>query len=511
MSRVQRFSRLISNQVIILILLQIAGILLAIFNVLPREIILCIDGILLFFFIFGRFYDTIILFIASIPLFAALPIFESGGSTSFWRIAVIVLLFRTFAYLGFSKIWEEIKDFCDVRKNWKEFRLYYLTILFFIWTVISLIGALSITAGLKKSAFLINIIFLFYIIKKSGILEIYEERIRIIRASVFSAGFVLLAGIIQVASIMFAHLYDFWQFWAKKVVPIFYGDNLANVLSSVNTWFSYYPDKPPTLRMFSVFPDSHSFALFLMFGMIFTFFYIISSEKLFKNKYAILFLSLSLLGVIFSGSRGIWVSLIGIFVFIILYFLIKKEYKDNMVFKTLIMAILIFAILFPISSFIFSFSKDAIHDADTELTLKRLKSITDFDELSNKNRLGIWAQSVKSIIKKPILGVGYGNYPVVLEEDLSLAKYGSSAHNLYLDVASETGIIGLILLIWIFWEIFIKAFKLNSNFSKAFLVCFLWILCYNMFDVVLLNDKVLLFFMVPLAILYSFKNQPIIN
>ncbi len=497
--------KLLTNQIFILLLLQIAGILLAISNILNHKAIFFVDGILLSFFIFAPLHDTIVLFIASIPLFTALPLFEIGGSTSFWRIAIIILLLRTFKFIGLKKIWEETKKFLNIKKNWKEYRLYYVTILFIIWTIISLLNALSITAGLKKTLFLINIVALFYIIKKSNILKIYKERMRLIKSAVFSTGFVLMVGLIQILSIIFIHLYDFWQFWAKKVIPLFYGENLAKVLATTNTWFSYYPDKPPTLRIFSVFPDSHSFALFIMIGMIFLFSYIISSGKFLTNKLAVLFLIFSLLGIILSGSRGIWVSLIGTLIFAIGYFLITKQHKENFIFKMLTTTALIFAFLFPTSSIIYSFSKDAAYNIDTEMTLKRLKSVTNLEEVSNKSRLDIWLRSIESIMNKPVLGVGYGNYPVILKEDLKLAKYGSSAHNLYLDVASETGLIGLFFLLWIFWEIFIKAYKSNDNFSKSFLICFLTILWYNIFDVVLLNDKVLLFFMVPLALLYSNK------
>jgi O-antigen ligase len=136
---------------------------------------------------------------------------------------------------------------------------------------------------------------------------------------------------------------------------------------------------------------------------------------------------------------------------------------------------------------------------DSTLAFKRAKSIIDLEELSVKSRMGIWKASFQSILKRPILGVGIGNYPVVLDEDISAAKKGASAHNLYLDVASEMGLLGLIILLLIFWQILKKGWKTNL----IFVFFLLWIFIYNLFDVVLLNDKVLLLFMVALAILYD--------
>ncbi len=105
--------------------------------------------------------------------------------------------------------------------------------------------------------------------------------------------------------------------------------------------------------------------------------------------------------------------------------------------------------------------------------------------------------------------MGIGNYPVVLGEDIANGKKGASAHNLYLDVASEMGLLGLIALLLIFFEIlkfyFKKISKFNhfNHFNQIFAFFFVWILIYNLFDVVLLNDRVLLLFMVAVGLIYK--------
>ena len=118
--------------------------------------------------------------------------------------------------------------------------------------------------------------------------------------------------------------------------------------------------------------------------------------------------------------------------------------------------LVIFALSFPVSSFIMAKS---YHGRRGTLAFKRAKSIVDLEELSVKSRMGIWKVSLNSVLKHPILGVGIGNYPVVLGEEISAAKKGASAHNLYLDVASEMGLLGLIALLLIFLEILKTCWK----------------------------------------------------
>ena len=136
------------------------------------------------------------------------------------------------------------------------------------------------------------------------------------------------------------------------------------------------------------------------------------------------------------------------------------------------------------------------------------------DEISNKGRLEIWRNSISSITRRPLLGVGLGNFVTVINQEAKDAKKGASAHNLYLDIAAEAGVPGLLILLMMFADILRTSWLvwLNSRekhfkfFGLIFGLYFVWILGYSFFDVVLFNDKVLLFFMVSVATLYSLRN-----
>jgi O-antigen ligase len=413
-------------------------------------------------------------------------------------------------------------------------KLVILTIIFLGIGALSLLVADNVWIGIKKLLFLINI-FLLYIIIKNLAVKNKEAIFKIMGAMKVAIGLILAIGFVQLLTVFFVPLHTFWQFWAKQVIPVFYGQALSHLLSYSNTWFSYYAYQPPTLRMFSVFPDSHSFVFFCILSLPFFLTMIFLRPKKNKEKGVIFYLLLiiCLLAIVFSGSRGAWVSALGsliVFCFFILFYYsptirswtdffapqsVKKWGKEI---QLILGCLIIFFLLFPISSGILLFSQKAQLEQPLDMEkvsfFERVKSITDVTELSAKDRLGIWRRTIDSIIAHPFLGVGIGNYPIVLGEEMSSAKKGASAHNLYLDITSEVGIFGLLILLAIFWQIFKDSWlifsRANPSFFQAwagfFVLALIWIFGYSLFDVVLLNDKVLLFFIANLGLLYAAKH-----
>ena len=482
---------------LIVFLVEALAILLAVFGILPREAVLISTGIMVFYFIFSKIEHSLLLFILSVPLFAAMPITESFDTMANWRILLVILFLVWF----FRRKWPQVKiqifSGCCSPKIRIKSNLAKWVIVFLVIGALSVFIATSPIVAIKKLLFLINIFLLFPIIK--DISKDEKERMRIIKTGATAMIIVLLIGYLQLLSVFFVPLYNFWQWWAENVTSVFYGSNLSELLKVSNTWFSYYADSPPTLRMFSVFPDSHSFAMFGIIGLIFLV-YILKKPKEPGKFLTWSVIAFSLLALMFSGSRGVWLSAVFPFLVVIFLFIFRKE----KILKPFLMMLIIFVLAFPISSLVLSQSYK--NGEDATLAFKRAKSITDLEELSVKSRLGIWKSSFESILRHPLLGVGIGNYPIVLNEDISAAKKGASAHNLYLDIASEMGLLGLTAFLLIILSIFKKIRKEIIN-NKLYTICFLfffgWILIYNLFDVVLLNDKVLLFFMVVTGLLYK--------
>ena len=71
---------------IVILLTELTVIFLMVFGIIPREASLFLTGLLIFYFIFAPLKDSLWVFIASIPLFVALPITENFDYMSNWRI-----------------------------------------------------------------------------------------------------------------------------------------------------------------------------------------------------------------------------------------------------------------------------------------------------------------------------------------------------------------------------------------------------------------------------------------
>jgi len=113
------------------------------------------------------------------------------------------------------------------------------------------------------------------------------------------------------------------------------------------------------------------------------------------------------------------------------------------------------------------------------------------------------------------LGVGIGNYPVVLGQDIRLAKAGSSAHNLYLHIAAEMGILAGIIFIWFLWLLFKRNYEIfvqeNSKqlgtYFAAMLIFVPWVLIYSLTDVAIFDERALLFMIIPISIILGIAKK----
>jgi len=293
------------------------------------------------------------------------------------------------------------------------------------------------------------------------------------------------------------------------------------------------------LRVFSLFPDSHSFPQFVLLGMP-AFFSVFGIRKMRSIKtYGLtsllaywLSVALLFLIIILSGTRGIWAASVGVVLLasgIILYTnKIKKTQtalklaianfravESVKVVKGITEYLILFFVMFAVAFPIFSSPQFLIGKSD-DILKQRIKSILDFEETSNAQRIEIWKKTLSSIKERPLLGVGIGNYPVVLGQDIRLAKAGSSAHNLYLHIAAEMGILAGIIFIWFLWLLFKRNYEIfireDDKQLKTYLAATLlfvpWVLIYSLTDIAIFDERALLFALIPIAIIFGIKNSP---
>ena len=339
---------------------------------------------------------------------------------------------------------------------------------------------------------------------------------------------VTIVGLIQLASTYFIDIYQFMRIWGEGIQCRQFGNEWCSIAVQLgNTWFAYYGEQL-SLRVFSLFPDSHSFPQFVLLGLPAIFALALSKfgindfanlKKMYRTRtrLIIILVPMVFLVAILSGTRGIWAASIGVLLFILIVFIkfqrtvVAKEHKN--LFKYLATYMIAFFMLFSVAYPIFVSPQFLLSKGDFGLFGSRIRSIIDFGETSNSQRIAIWKQSVESIKDKPFLGVGIGNFPVVLGQDLFLARAGSSAHNLYLHIAAEMGIPALIAMVWFLFVLLNKTFhnfvrekdQVLAVYNGASLLTIPWVLMYSFTDVAIFDERAFLLLVVTASIILSQK------
>ncbi len=510
------------NPLFVLHLLFVGAVLL---GYIPRELVIYETIILTIYFLLCPPEDGIIFFVRAIPLWIAIPITPSYDNLNQWRLFVLILFLR---WLLTRESWHYIGSGLILisRKPWlfiKEHSWAIILKLLLILALISLWHAGDVVVGLRKIIFFINASLL-------GIVIAYPPRPkeftnRLIKNITIPVIIVTLVGIAQVVSTYFIDIYQFMRIWGEGIQLNEFGATWSYIAIHVgNTWFAYFGDQL-SLRVFSLFPDSHSFPIFLLLGLpaffAWTLIKPLEKSERFKSmlgtrgKLAVLWIPLIFLMMILSGTRGIWAGGVAMIIWslIVLGFMkyqsVKKENRN--IFMYLASYLVIFFLLFSVAYPIFSSPQFLVSKGNSLLLKQRFKSIIDFGETSNGQRIEIWKKSLASIKDKPLIGVGIGNFPVVLDQKILLSKAGSSAHNVYLQVATEMGLIALVLFLLLLWlvlkHIYNSFTKESSLAHKAYLggllITFPWVLAYLMTDVAIFDERALLLCVATLAILAS--------
>ncbi|MDO8495828.1 MAG: O-antigen ligase family protein [bacterium] len=509
----------LSQPINLIFLIQIVVVFLVSFGTIDRFWILPLAALVATFVLWTDLETATTFFVRSVPFFVAIPFTEYFDSFNLWRIASGLIFLRWFWK---KEIWKKI----DLRGAFslKKYPFSFFYIIFIAFSILSLAVASDLFGAMKRVIYILNLSLIapvIYELVKSK--EGYtKELLKNILISVILVAGVALA---QIFSSYLVTIYDFMAVWGEQIQLAFYGSEWADTVIHSNTWFAYYGPQL-SLRVFSTFPDSHSFPVYLLLTipalLAFSLHRIFSKEpKSFKKathiraSMLITLLPLFYLLAILSGTRGIWLAVLSPLIAAPLAWRYLKSVEAKNILKYCLVLLVIFPVLFTVAYPVFTSSQFQIPKEDSALFAKRLRSILDLDETSNSSRIVIWKKTLESIKKNPLLGVGIGNYPVVLSQETEYAKAGSSAHNLYLHIAAEIGILGLIAVLGMLWIIFKRGLAVASNhqdiFIKIFAIGFLiyatWVLFYNLTDAILFDERAFLIFAVNAAIILGLNKK----
>ncbi len=484
--------------------LSIAGI--AVLN-WPNSLVWLNLGLLLAFVVLCPVYESLLLLILSIPFYVVIPNTRLD-SLPMWRILYTALFI---VWLVRDKKFR-IKDILFL--PWDKYLAWFLG----LGLVVTLLFGQYRAEGLKQILFWINIYFLYIVLVNSlkNKLQIFE----VIRYTIWSLTIIVTLGFAQLIGTFIVNLDTFWVYWASNITKLYYGVNFSNVALYSNSWFSYSGDVTE-LRMFSIMPDSQSFAYICLIGLCMG---TALTRSVFKHIRKWLWSGIRFAGLalILSGTRAVWVGMLAPFGAVVIGY--SKNIQKHLAKKYLWPFVIIF-ILFSLSPFINRGLGLLQVEKFHENFLSRAASIYNLNESSNRGRILIWQESAKYFITHP-WGVGLGNFLVSFNPNSAGRSYSDianqidarynlpakdvSAHSLYLQILVETGIVGFAFSMAFFASILVTFWKFIREYKKTedFLVYFvaqamlmvLWILIAAFFDITLLNDKVLMYFLINIGL-----------
>ena len=136
-------------------------------------------------------------------------------------------------------------------------------------------------------------------------------------------------------------------------------------------------------------------------------------------------------GLFYSGSRGAFIgSLVGICVMLLCY-LVQRRKESAVANKLLTVALLAVCAGIVLSSL----------DLLPSWYLDRYLN-NSYSDSSNSERLKYWAFGLQGFFKRKLFGYGVGNYSYYLMEQFNYTNDTVVAHNTFLDVLIDTGIVG---------------------------------------------------------------------
>lgn len=372
-----------------------------------------------------------LLFVVAFLIIDFLPYFESYEiiKPQFLYLTVLNIL------VGFYIFSDPSLHSIALVSIFKKSYLFKLYLAFIFLSGVSIFGAKNISLGIGSITemlvvftMFLNFAFLFY------------DRLHLIYKIAFLVG---ICAFFQ----SFTALYHFVEIASSKSISEALGSNfLKGNTGNINIFSASLLFKIP----------------FIFIGII----YYINWKKWFLTAA----LMLATTSIFLNSARASLLSLIALILIFIIYYLKTNSIKISTGIQ-LIYIILPIVISTSIVTGVFKQSKlDARYTSATE----RLGQINT-DDVSVNRRFISWKACVEMIKKSPVAGIGLGNFrvesiPLDLNDSLPL-----HAHNDFLELAAETGVLNGILYILVFVAIFFINLKriVKSKDHKARNIAFL--------------------------------------
>jgi len=413
----------------------------------------------------------LIILILFLPLQFALNISDNFDLVTTRILIPVLFLLWLLKSLAQKKIWISNKA-----EMW-------LVLIFLFLASASLFAGLDAAAGVRKLLYFFTIFPVFLI--AADIFQEKKWRAKGLAVIVLSGTMAAAIGLAQFSLPFFVGIGKTVKIW-ESAAPYLWGNSFGKLVASNASWLVNIAGET-RMRAFGFFPDPHNFAFFVNLCLFASLGYFFSQKKIGKIWVGVS-LGLMLLAVGLSFSRGAYFGTIaGLLFFAIVYLKRAKALGKAFVVSGVIII------------FLFVFNSGAIS--------QRIASSFNTKEGSNVERLKNWGQAVEIVRDHPLVGVGLGNYSHAVDATVQ-DRSSIYAHNLFLDIAAETGILNaavfLFLILFSIW----RNLKSRDMLGLGLAAGLVGFLVHSVFDTALYCPQVLVIFLVLVALgLYNLESS----
>ncbi len=316
-----------------------------------------------------------------------------------------------------------------------------------------------------------------------------KSRLRLIRFLLVGASAAALVAIVQFFSQFVFGVEKVFSVWTETILPFFLGNAFGEAVAAYPSLLVNLSGET-FLRATAFFPDPHIAAFY--FGLAFPFAFALFLKE--RSQTALFATSLLLLADFLTFSRG---GYVGLALSAAVCFgmtaprLAEWREKGKKFLAGIFLALIVAAVFSgPFGArFVSSFS---------------------LEDGSNSERLRLWKEAAAFVAERPFGGVGLGNYPIIVKPSASYRE-PIYAHNLYLDVAAETGLLGLFFFLGLLGTAILRSArrwrKEKDLFALATLLSLTIFSVHSLFETPIFSVHVLPLFLFLIAFAGSFHNH----
>lgn len=374
------------------------------------------------------------------------------------------------------------------KKVWilNKFEMWLLAAFLFFLVLSVILGGDS-GRGLRKVVYFLSVLPLFWV--AADIFRENKFKVKALKIIIISGTLAALLGIVQFA-LQFVIGLDAELKYARILSPYFLGQAFGKLVESNPSWLVNVSGKT-LMRAFGFFPDPHSFSFFVSMCFFIALGYFFYGKGGRFRIFAGLGSVMALLAVLFSFSRGAYLGVLAGAIFFTVICVGRSGYLEKILIALSIATLVLFL-----------FYSGAVSE--------RLTSAFNLKEGSNIERMKNWEEAVEIIKDYPLMGVGLGNYAAEIEPTIG-ERSSIYAHNLFFDIAAETGILnGLIFLLLIFISIF-RGVRSGSSIGLGLSASLVYFLVHGIFDTPLYSPQVLVILLIVLALGVNLSLEKIVS